>query len=198
MVSEFAVYLRLGLTHIADIGAYDHIVFLLALAAVFTLSSWKRVLWLVTAFTIGHSLTLALATLGIVVVNGALVEVLIPITILLAAAENLLFLDRMGQSQRRRQRWARYALTVGFGLIHGLGFSNFLRALLGAEESLFLPLLSFNIGLEIGQVVIVTVVLGIASLAQRWITSRERWIVFVSGAASGIALVMTLERLLPG
>lgn len=197
MASEFVVYFRLGMTHIADLGAYDHIVFLLALAAIYTWRSWKKVLWLVTAFTIGHSLTLALATLRIVVVDDALVEVLIPVTILVASAENLFFLDRRGSGQRRAQQWARYGLTALFGLIHGLGFSNFLRALLGAEESLFVPLLSFNIGLEIGQILIVVVVLGVATLVQRWITSRERWIVFVSGAASGIALIMTIERLLP-
>jgi hypothetical protein len=197
MGSEVIVYLRLGLSHIADLAAYDHIVFLLALSAVYTLEDWRRVAWLVTAFTVGHTLTLILATLGWVVINDRLVEMLIPATILAASVENILSLRKRGSDGNPATfgRPSRYGLTLLFGLIHGLGFSNFLRALLGSEESLAVPLLSFNIGLEVGQLIIVSIVLIAATLAQRAGASRRDWVLLMSGAAAGIGFVMLCERL---
>lgn len=197
MLSEVGVYLHLGLTHIADFAAYDHIVFLLALSAIYTFADWRRVVWLVTAFTVGHSLTLVLATLRIVVIDDLLVEILIPVTILVAVVENVILAGPPGEAvprDRPAERRTRYGLTLVFGLIHGLGFSNFLRALLGAEESLLVPLFSFNVGLEVGQLIIVGIVLTVASLATRWLVVRRDWIMVTSGAAGGVALVMLIER----
>ena len=151
MWSDIAVYVRLGLSHIADLSAYDHIVFLLALSGVYTFRDWRHIAWLVTAFTLGHSVTLVLATLRLVVINDHLVEILIPVTIIAAALENVVDLRGTTASSvpDLRVRPRRYLFTAFFGLIHGLGFSNFLRAMLGSENSLVVPLLSFNIGLEL-------------------------------------------------
>jgi hypothetical protein len=189
MGSTFLVYLRLGFEHIADVNGYDHLLFLAALCAVYTVSAWKQVLWLVTAFTAGHTLTLALATLGLIPVNTAWVEFLIPVTILATAVLNIV--GRSVPSDRTRP--VKYGLTLGFGLVHGLGFSSFLRTLLGSEESIVFPLLAFNLGLELGQMAILAVLLFLAALVTRWLDLRE-WNLVLSGAAAGVALTMILER----
>ena len=169
MGSEFLVYFRLGFEHIADIRGYDHILFVAALTVAYSLNEWRRLLILVTAFTLGHSVTLALATIGALRVNATLVEVLIPVTILVTSLYNIVDsrdgLDEFDQSDRqRRHQSILYGLAGGFGLIHGLGFSTFLRTVLGGEESILLPLFSFNVGLEIGQIAIVAVLFGIGAV----------------------------------
>ena len=144
----FGVYLELGFEHLLDLRGYDHILFIAGLCAAYSLTRWRELLVLVTAFTIGHSVSLALATLRLVSVNSSLVEFLIPVTIVATALTNLAGLGREGLAGQHRvaARPLRYALALGFGLIHGLGFSNFLRIALGDERNLFVPLLSFNIG----------------------------------------------------
>jgi hypothetical protein len=162
--SEFGLYLRLGLEHILDLGAYDHILFVIALAAVYSLKEWKHMLVLVTAFTIGHSITLALATLGILVFNESLIETLIPITIVITAALNVFERLSKDPSSALQRDWKiKYGLALFFGLIHGLGFSYYLRAILGGESSIVLPLFSFNVGLELGQLVILVITLSIGA-----------------------------------
>ena len=136
-MSTFETYLRLGFAHIANLNAYDHIIFIVALCAVYQLMQWKNVLVLVTAFTIGHSLTLALATLQIVTLPTNIIEFLIPLTIFFTALYNIF--ETEAHLDRRKMR-INYGLALFFGLIHGLGFSNYLRMLLGSEESIFLPL----------------------------------------------------------
>lgn len=186
MNTTFSVYLQLGLEHILDLAGYDHILFVVALAALYTLAEWRHLLILVTAFTLGHSLTLALATLDIVRVDSDLVEILIPLTILATALLNIgetLWDKHLREEDVESKRgWqAKYLLAAGFGLIHGLGFSNFLRAVLGGEESLFLPLFAFNVGLELGQVVILVVVLLFAEFATRTgALARRTWGLIVS------------------
>ena len=162
--SEFGLYLRLGLEHILDLGAYDHILFVIALAAVYSLKEWKHMLVLVTAFTIGHSITLALATLGILVFNESLIETLIPITIVITAALNVFERLSKDPSSALQRDWKiKYGLALFFGLIHGLGFSYYLRAILGGESSIVLPLFSLNVGLELGQLVILVITLSIGA-----------------------------------
>jgi hypothetical protein len=157
-MSEFELYLRLGFEHISDLNGYDHILFVIALAAVYPLREWKHLLVLVTAFTIGHSVTLALSTLGWVNVDADLIETLIPVTIFITAALNIAERFAKDPEKALQRDWrAKYALAIGFGLIHGLGFSNYLRAILGSEQSLVLPLFSFNVGLELGQLVILVI-----------------------------------------
>lgn len=149
-MSVFELYLRLGFKHIIDINGYDHIVFVLVLCAGYQFAEIKKVLILITAFTIGHSITLALSTLKFILIPAPIIEFLIPVTILITAISNLL------PVKTEKSRLV-YSLTLFFGLIHGLGFSNYLKQLLGNETGIFTPLLSFNIGLEIGQLVILSI-----------------------------------------
>ncbi len=192
MSSEFLVYLRLGFTHVADIQAYDHILFIASLCAGYGLGEWKRLVWLATAFTVGHSVTLALATLRIVVVPDPLVEFLIPLTIVATSLVNI-GVDR--DSGRHRGERGKYAMALGFGLIHGMGFSNFLRALLGAEDSILLPLFAFNIGLEIGQLLIIGVLLAVTLAVVRLFGMLMRsWVLVLSGATLGIAVTLLIGQ----
>lgn len=156
MISEFQTWLRLGASHIADLNGADHILFLVALTAAYSVREWKPLLVLITAFTVGHTLTLGLATTTWVRVPGGLVEFLIALSIVVTALVSLAGRRRGGGGDDQRLR---YGLAGVFGLIHGLGFSTFLRSVLGAEERLVLPLLAFNVGLEAGQVLIVLLVL---------------------------------------
>lgn len=205
MISEFLVYLRLGFEHITDVGGYDHLLFVAALTAT-DLGRFRRLFWLVTAFTVGHSITLALATLDLVRVNTSLVEILIPVTILATSAVNAFWWGIENRSESpedadpdetvESETRVRYLIAVGFGLIHGLGFSTFLRAALGWEESIFLPLLSFNIGLEIGQLAIVAVLSLVAWLLIRGLgLSRRAWVLGVSAITGGMSLVLLLQRI---
>ncbi len=150
----FSTYFELGLEHILDPQAYDHILFVLALTIIYPFKEWKRVLILVTAFTIGHSLTLALSVFNIVQVNMDIIEFLIPVTIILTALSNIL-----SYGKQNRNHSFNYVLALVFGFIHGLGFSNYLSAILGREDSVVGPLFSFNLGVEAGQVCIVLVTL---------------------------------------
>ncbi len=193
MPSEFLVYLRLGFEHISDLKGYDHILFIVALCAVYQFKAWKHILWLVTAFTVGHSVTLALATLHILTIDGNLVEVLIPVTIFITS---LIDIAAPAEVQQARAARYKYGLALGFGLIHGLGFSNFLRAVLGGEESIVLPLFSFNVGLELGQIAIVFAVLTFSAVMVNLVRMKARdWILVLSGATAGVSLLMIIERL---
>ncbi len=194
--SEFVTFFRLGVHHIADLQAYDHILFVAALTAPYAPADWKRLGCLVTAFTLGHSVTLALATLGLVHINAGLVEVLIPTTIVLTSLLAVLSTRGENSAIASRGQTARYAMAGGFGLIHGLGFSTFLRSVLGAEESIVKPLFAFNLGLEAGQLLIVAILLALGLLVEQALgLSRRDWVLLMSGAAGGIAVTMILDRL---
>ena len=196
MISTFTVYLRLGFEHLLDLRGYDHILFLAVLCAAYTLARWRELLVLVTAFTIGHSVSLAVATLRLVRVDTGLVEFLIPVTIVATALTNLAGLRREDPAEHRvAARPLRYALALVFGVVHGLGFSNFLRLALGEERSLFLPLLSFNIGLELAQIVVAVGVLAVALAAVRLPSLPQRlWTFLLSALAGGVAAVMAVQR----
>jgi hypothetical protein len=198
MLSELQVFLRLGFEHIADVQGYDHILFIVALCAGYEPRHWRRLLVLVTAFTVGHSITLALATLRIITINDALVEILIPATIVVTAVMNIVTSSPVEREsvEGNLARGLKYFLALGFGLIHGMGFSNFLRSLLGQEEGLAVPLFGFNVGLEIGQIFIVLTLLVITAFLVRIVRMRRHdWILVLSGAAAGVALILMVERL---
>ena len=191
-MSLFELYFILGLQHIADLKGYDHILFILTLCAVYSLKEWKRVLVLITAFTIGHSLTLALATLDLVRVDGDLIEFLIPLTIFITALANLF---SRKQKVSPFQHYFKYGVALFFGLIHGLGFSNYLRSLLGSERGLALPLFSFNVGIEAGQIIIVSIIMLLTKVVVDLLgLPRREWHVLLSGAGLGISLVLMFER----
>ncbi|GAA3952001.1 HupE/UreJ family protein [Hymenobacter algoricola] len=197
-MSVFQIYLQLGFFHIFNLRAYDHLVFLLALCAPYVAADWRRVLALVTSFTVGHSITLALATLGFVDYSPQLIEALIPVTILLTCALNL------GQAGPPQPMPPRRALVLAlpnllaalFGLIHGLGFSSYLRGLLGHRSRPMAELLAFNVGVELGQLLIVALILLLGLLVLRGLRAARRdWVLVVSGAAGGIAAVLLLQSL---
>lgn len=190
-MSEFWVYLQLGFDHISDVNGYDHILFIVALCAIYQYNDWKKVLILVTAFTIGHSITLALATLQLINVSSSWVEFLIPVTILLTCIFNYHHKEQIGVSNRGLRYW----VAIFFGLIHGLGFSNYLRSLLGKEETIFKPLLAFNIGLEVGQLLIVAFLMIAGFFFLKMKVKPREWLLLLSGAAGGISFIMALERI---
>lgn len=188
-MSSFELYFKLGLQHILDINGFDHILFVLALCAIYVARDWKKILILVTAFTIGHSLTLALATFNVVQVRSDLIEFLIPVTIAITA---LVTIFKPKPSSGRGIQ-LNYIFAIFFGLIHGLGFSNYLKELLGKEASIWQPLLAFNIGLEVGQIVIVTAFLLLTSLLNLAGVNRKDWTLVVSAFVLGVACMLMLE-----
>jgi len=178
--------------HILDIRGVDHILFVVALATIYSLSEWKRVLVLVTAFTIGHSLTLALATLRIVAINTQVIEFLIPVTIFITAFVNLF---RKKASLRPARMQINYYFALFFGLIHGMGFSNYLRGLLGKNEGIVLQLFAFNVGLEIGQIVIVTLFLAATVIfVDIGGVAKRDWRLVISSAVAAIAISMMIDN----
>jgi len=193
-MSEFSLYFGLGKDHILDyVNGYDHILFVLALCAVFLIRDWKKILILVTAFTIGHSITLALATLKIVTVNAQLIEFLIPLTIFITSVSNL-FKKEVLSNEKGFQ--VNYLYAVFFGLIHGLGFSNYLRAILGKDQSILSQLLAFNLGLEFGQIIVVVIFLIFSFLLVDFLkVNRRDWKLVLSSAIAGIALILMKDRL---
>ena len=190
-METFKLFFGLGLEHILDINGSDHILFVIALTALFTISDWKKVLILITAFTIGHSITLALATFRVINFNTELIEFLIPLTIFLTAFFNLFRHKGAGRPMKAQ---INYYFAIFFGLIHGLGFSNYLRSLLGRDESILTQLLAFNIGLEIGQIIIVVLFL-VASIIVVDLggVSKRDWRMVISSGVAAIALTMMYE-----
>jgi len=202
MHSTFAVYLHLGFDHIADLRGYDHILFIVALSAGYGLTHWRHLLVLVTAFTVGHSITLALATLRLISVSTDWVEFLIPVTILATGVFAVFetrsrphqLPDDAGKPQRAQR--VKYAMALFFGLIHGLGFSTYLRAVLGDEESIALPLFSFNVGLEVGQVLILACILAVGWAVVRATPLSGRWWTrLLAGGAALAAAVLVVARI---
>jgi hypothetical protein len=193
-MSEFQLYFGLGKSHILDYAnGYDHIIFVVALCALYLTREWKQVLILVTAFTIGHSLTLALSTLRIISVKVELIEFLIPLTIFITAVSNL-FKNENNLANRGVQM--NYFFAGFFGLIHGLGFSSYLRSILGREKNILTQLFAFNLGLEFGQLVIVAVFMAAAFiLVDLFGLNRRDWKMVISSAIAGIALVLMKENM---
>ena len=199
-MSELAIYLKVGFRHIADLGAWDHILFVAALTAAYGPREWTRIAWLVTAFTIGHSITLALATFDLVHASSRVVEPLIAFTIVFTAGVAIRDALATATAATARAAWIRrYSIAGGFGLVHGLGFAGGLRSLLGAESSITVPLLGFNLGLEGGQLLIVTIIFALGLVAERWLgIVRRDWVLILSGGAMGIGLTLLIDRLATG
>ncbi len=190
-MQDFLFYLKLGWEHIISLDALDHQLFVLALVAVYSYNDFKKILILVTAFTIGHSITLALSVLDIIKIPSNWVEFLIPLTIAITALDNIL----MKNNQKSLMKM-NYYLALFFGLIHGMGFANTARVMLAKEQSIFVPLLGFNIGLELGQIVVVIAILIVLFILLKvFRTNRKDWIMFVSSGVFALALKMALERL---
>lgn len=190
-MQDLGFYFRLGWEHIISRNALDHQLFIAALAAIYLARDWKNVLVLVTAFTIGHSLTLALSVFDVIRFNSRWVEFLIPCTIIVTAISN--FFQKKFTTKTIR---INYFLALLFGLIHGMGFANSIRFILADDQNLGWSLFGFNVGLEAGQIVVVAVLLFIAYLAVSvFKVNRREWVIFLSAAVLSLALKMSLERL---
>jgi hypothetical protein len=203
-MNDFKLYLETGFQHIANwngqmsfwsqlagLTTSDHILFIIALTIRYQFADWKKVLILVTAFTIGHSITLALSVLNLVNYSVNWIEFLIPITILITAISNL-FVKKFVFKTKFPPI---YYMALFFGLIHGLGFSSYLKSMLGKDQGILTQLLAFNLGLELGQILIVLVILIISFLFVGLIkVNRREWLLFVSAAVFALALNMALDR----
>ncbi|TRZ82247.1 MAG: HupE/UreJ family protein [Sediminibacterium sp.] len=193
-MNDVFIFVHLGFRHIIDINGSDHMMFILALVIRYLVTDWKKILILVTSFTIGHSITLALSTLEWIYFPMHLIELLIPITILLTAISNLFVKDFSFSSKYH----IIYYFALFFGLIHGLGFSNYLKSLLGKEESIVLPLFSFNIGLELGQLLIVGCILVFSFIFINYLKiNRKSYIRIGSIITIGLSLMMIIDRINP-
>jgi hypothetical protein len=187
-VSEVAVYARLGVHHILDPAAIDHLLFVLALAAGYRLSEWRDALWVVSAFTVGHSITLALASTHALVLPADAIEFLIPLTIVATGIENL---AGGHQAPIGPSRLYRPILAAVFGLVHGAGFANYLRGL--SLQSITVPLLGFNLGIEAGQLVVLAAsALGLTAVDR--IASHRVRVIAVSTVVLLLAARMAVAR----
>ncbi len=190
-MQDFSFYFSIGWHHIINWEALDHLLFIAALSAIYLLKDWKQVLILVTAFTIGHSLTLVLSVFDIIRFSNKWVEFLIPCTIMITAFTNL-FQKKFSPKSIR----INYFLALSFGLIHGMGFANALRMMLAKDQSFGWDLLGFNLGLEAGQIAVVIILLVIAAIILNLFrVNRREWVIFLSACAFSIATKMALERI---
>lgn len=190
-MQDFSMYFGLGWDHIISWEALDHILFILALAVIYRFEDWRRVLILVTAFTIGHFLTLILSVTEVIRANSEWVEFLIPLTIVITALFNL-FKPNLQSATNAFL----YTLTLVFGLVHGLGYANAIRFLLVEEQSLGWSLFAFNLGLEIGQIVVVLAALILGELVLRYTPLQRRyWVVIVSSIVILVAMNMVIDRI---
>ena len=191
-MNDFGLFFQMGYEHIADLKGIDHIMFVAALCIRYQFADWKKLLWLVTAFTIGHSITLALSVFNILNYSTSWIEFLIPVTILITAISNV-FVKKFVYKAKFPLI---YFFALFFGLIHGLGFSNYLKSLLSKGENIVPELLAFNLGLEAGQLLIVLSILFISLIfVNLFKVSRREYILFISGGIFAIALQMALERI---
>ncbi len=189
-MSDFWLYFNLGLHHVLDWKAYDHILFLIVLCAAYSFSSWKRLLILVTLFTIGHTLSLLLASYNVVSVSGKVIEFLIPVTILVTAIFNLF---TAGKEKKIEKMGIFYVVTIFFGLIHGLGFASFFNALDSGGQ--LLSLLEFALGIEAAQIIVVIVILILAFIFQTIFRFNKRdWVLVVSSLVIGMVIPMLMEN----
>ncbi len=190
-MTDFLFYLQLGWEHIISSDALDHQLFILALVAIFSFKDLKKVLILVTAFTIGHSVTLALSAFDIIRFPSNWIEFLIPCTIVFTALDNLIFSKNVEKLIQLN-----YFLALFFGLIHGMGFTNSVRMMLAQEQSITIPLFGFNVGLEIGQIAVVIIVLSIFYLLSTFLKlQKKHWILLVSAPILVVSLKMAIERI---
>ena len=190
-MNDFNLYFEIGFRHIADLKGYDHILFVMALCLRYEFTDWRKLLILVTAFTIGHSITLALSVFNLVSYSVKWIEFLIPVTIVLTTISNVFVKKFVFKSKFPLI----YFLALFFGLVHGLGFSNYLKSLLGNDHSVVWQLLAFNVGLEAGQLIIVLCVLLISLVFTRILRcSRREYILYFSGGIFAVALQMAIER----
>lgn len=191
-MQEFWIYFQIGLKHVLDIHAYDHVLFLIALTIPYSFKDWKRVALLVTLFTIGHTMALMLSVFGIIAIKVNVVEFMIPVTILITALFNLF---TAGKSGKKESINLVFFTTLFFGIIHGLGFSNYFKSILGGDAaSKVLPLAEFALGIEAAQIIVVFVLLIISYLVQTVFRfSKRDWTLVMSAFVIGVVIPLLVE-----
>lgn len=192
MLDNFLFNVKHGINHVLDIHAYDHILFLIVLSIPFVFKDWKRVIVLVTVFTLGHTLSLILATYNVVRINSQIVEFLIPITILIVAVYNIF---TAGKGPQKEKIGLLFITTLFFGLIHGLGFAREFEKLQKPSDNKFILLLEFALGIEIAQIIIVFLVLFISYVVQTIFRFTKRdWVMIISAIVVGLTIPMILKN----
>ncbi|RCT55719.1 HupE/UreJ family protein [Winogradskyella sp. KYW1333] len=188
MLENFWFNVQYGINHVLDPNGYDHVLFLMVLAVPYVFKDWKRVLILVSMFTLGHTLSLVLAAYGVVSVNGKLVEFLIPVTILITALYNVF---TAGKKEKSSKLSLLFFATLFFGLIHGLGFAREFKMFAGQSENKLKLLIEFALGIEIAQIIIVFVVLFLGFLFQTIFRfSKRDWVMVLSAVVVGLVIPM--------
>ena len=191
-MSDFSIFFPMGIEHITDLNGLDHILFITALCVRYLISDWKKLLILVTAFTVGHSITLALSTLNIISLPQRWTEFFIALTIVITAFNNWFVKDFTFKTRYP----AIYFFALFFGLIHGLGFSTLLKSMLGQDQNIVVQLLAFNLGLEVGQLIIVACILIITYLLIKVLNiNRRSFLLFASGGIAALAIEMAVKRI---
>jgi hydrogenase/urease accessory protein HupE len=181
----------MGLNHVLDFSAYDHILFLIVLAVVFSYYELKKLLWLVTLFTLGHSITLALSAYGVLNISMDLIEFLIPLTIFITGVINIVNSNKKPTKKDNTN----LIFALFFGLIHGLGFSNYFKMMIGQQEDKLLPLIEFALGIELAQIIIVFGIIFLGLVFQNFLKVTKRdWILVCSSIVIGFAIQMMTER----
>lgn len=189
-MQEFWFYIKLGFNHVLDLGAYDHILFLSALAIPFTFKNWKRVVVLATIFTIAHCTSLALSAFEVLTVDVGLIEFLIPVTILLTALFNFTYVF---QKTNTSSSYVHVLATTFFGFVHGFGFSNYFKMLMAEEDDKVLPLLGFATGIEFSQVAIILIILGLAFVVLDLLKVKRTLFI---GITSTLVIAITIPLLI--
>lgn len=192
-MSEFWIFFEIGMRHVLDIKAYDHVLFLIALTVPFAFKDWPKVLLLVTLFTVGHSFALLLSVFEIVIIKASLIELLIPITILITATYHLF---TAGKTSKNDGMSIIGFITLFFGIIHGLGFATYFKTILSGKTSdQFIPLLEFATGIEAAQIIVVLVVLILSYIVQTVFRfSKRDWTLVLSAFVIGVVLPMVIEN----
>ena len=194
-MSDFWLYFKIGLEHVLDINGYDHVLFLIALTVPYSFKEWKNVLLLVTLFTIGHTAALMLSVYGVVTIKAEIIEFLIPITILAAALYNIFKYWKASKSFKKENMSVVAFITLFFGIIHGLGFSNYFKIILDTNtKDKLMPLLEFALGIEAAQVIVVLAVLILSFIVQGFFRfSKRDWILITSSFVAGIIVPMIIN-----
>jgi len=189
-MDEFEFYLNLGLRHVLDWKAYDHVLFLIVLTIYYSFKEWKNVIWVVTAFTIGHTFSLILSAYDLVYVKMDIIEFLIPLTIFATAWYNILINKKASKNILFTS-----IVSVGFGLIHGFGFSSYFKIMVDDTEDKIFPLIEFAIGIEIAQLLIVMFILSLNFIVLGLLKKQKRdWVIIVSSIVIGVVIPMMIER----
>jgi len=190
MAEEFEIYFNLGLKHVLDWKAYDHVLFLIVLTIFYSFKDWKNGLWLITFFTIGHTFTLALSAYDLLYIKMSIIEFLIPLTILITAIYNLVIVKKQPKSIKITTIFA-----FVFGLIHGLGFSSYFKILVDDTSDKLIPLFEFAIGIEIAQLIVVTAILILSFIVLNIFKRPKRdWVIVISSIVIGVVIPMLIER----